>query len=97
MDKQHDIVPKKVQSTACDPLAVQAQIIHGGQWIVIMYADGTLHLQEPGSDIPSVVDETFRDIVDGIGVNDGINMSLSLSASHETLLSLTVFCSWDAL
>jgi hypothetical protein len=91
------INPNKVQSTSCDSLAVQAQIVHGGQWVIILYRDGTLHLREIGSDIPLVVDDTFKTIVDDVGGNDGMNMSLSLSDSHETLLSLTIFCSWDAL
>jgi hypothetical protein len=94
---QQNLYPKKAQSTACDSLVVQAQIIHGGQRIVILYADGTLHLREPSSEIPLVVDDTFKTVVDDIGANDGMNMSLSLSDSHETLLSLTIFCSWDAL
>jgi len=46
--------------------------------------------------MPSVVEDTFNAIVDNIGVNDGMNMSVSLSDSNETLLALTIFCSWEA-
>lgn len=93
----NEIKPTKVQSMSCDSLVVQAQIVHGGQWVVMLYGDGTLHLREIGCDIASVVDGTFKAIVDDVGGNDGINMSLSLSDCHETLLSLTIFCSRDVL
>jgi len=93
---QHNIIPKKVQSTACGSHAVHARIVHGGQWVAVLYGDGTLHLREPGSDIPSVVDDTFKAIVDDFGANDGMNMSLSLSDSNDTLLLLTIFCSSNA-
>ena len=94
---EQNIVPKTVQSRPCDSFAIQAQIIYGGQWIVILHGDGTLHLRKPDSDTPSAVDDTFREIVDDIGPNDGLKMSLSLSDTLEPLLCLTIFCSWDAL
>lgn len=97
MDHQSNLFPQKVQSSACDSHAVQAQIIRGGQWIVILCSDGILHLHQPGSDMPSVVDDTFKATVDSIGTNDGVNMSLSVSDYNESLLLLTIFCSWDAL
>jgi len=96
MDHQHNLMPRKVQSTACGSHAVHARITHGGKWVVVLYGDGTLHLREPGSDIPSVVDDTFKAIVDDFGANDGMDMSLSLSDSNDTLLLLTIFCSCDA-
>lgn len=93
----NEISPPKVQSMSCDSLVVQAQIVHSGQWVVILYLDGTLHLREIGCEISEVVDGTFKAIVDDVGDNDGINMSLSLSDCHETLLSLTILCSRDVL
>lgn len=92
---QGNIFPEGVDSNPCEPLVLRAQLCYGGQYIVLLLRDGTLILQGAESDVPYCVENSFKTVMEDIGVTDGMNMSLSLSDSNETLLALTTFYSRD--
>lgn len=91
------VVPEKVNSIYCDPMAFRAQIVPGGEWIVVLCQNGALHLRKPGSDILCAVDGSFAEIVAEVGANDGMSLGVSVSDSGKIFLSLTIFGFWDTM
>jgi hypothetical protein len=67
---------------------VKAKLMPGGDWLVNLLSDGTLCLQAVTSNVPCVIDPSFRT------ENPDVRMTLSLSATNETLVLLRTW-SWD--
>lgn len=97
LQKGHSIVPETVDTIDCDSMAFRAQLVPGGEWIIVLCKNGVLHLRKTGSDAVCAVDISFAEVAAEVGVNDGMGMTISASDAGELFLSLTIFGSWDTM
>lgn len=94
--QQRNILPDKVHISGCDSSTLRAQLTHDGRHIITMLQDGTLQVWKIDEYCPCSVEYSFRDLLQEVDFNDGINMSVSVSNDNETLVTVTTFYSWES-
>jgi len=97
---QDRIIPASVITTECDSSTFKAQLVPGGEWVVLLNRNGTLELRKVASRDAKTVRVTeisFAEVVAQVGAHDGMNMDISTSEFGEIFLSLTIFGFWDTM
>lgn len=97
LEHDHNIVPETVNTNDCDSMAFRAQLVPGGEWIIVLCKNGALHLRKTGSDSICSMDNSFAEVAAEVGINDGMSMNVSASDTGKIFLSLSIFGSWDTM
>ncbi|KAF7986583.1 hypothetical protein HWV62_26346 [Athelia sp. TMB] len=96
---QDRVAPESVVTIDCESTAFRAQLVPGGEWLVLLCRNGMLHLRQASSGTAAVrvAESSFAEVVAQVGVNDGMSMDISVVNSGEIFLSLTIFGFWDTM